>query len=100
MASPPSTKSVSKESGETDPVKLGLFGSIKAFSGLIRTNQPAPHSCTDRQEKLPLKGAFWLDWHRWNTATRVLFRKRELTEFLIKLGEFGEELGELALTYK
>ena len=32
-----------------------------------------------------------------NTVSRVLFRKRELTEFCGKLGEFWEKLGEFAL---
>ena len=35
-----------------------------------------------------------------NTVSRVLFRKRELTEFCSKLGEFREKLGEFALAHK
>ena len=35
-----------------------------------------------------------------NTVSRVLFRKRELTEFYDKLGEFCEKLGEFAFTHK
>ena len=35
-----------------------------------------------------------------NTVSRVLFRKRELTEFSGKLGEFCEKLGEFALAHK
>ena len=35
-----------------------------------------------------------------NTASRVLFRKRELTEFCGKLGELCEKLGEFALAHK
>ena len=35
-----------------------------------------------------------------NTVSRVLFRRRELTEFWGKLGEFCEELGEFAFTHK
>ena len=35
-----------------------------------------------------------------NTVSRVLFRRRELTEFYGKLGEFGEKLGEFALAHK
>ena len=35
-----------------------------------------------------------------NTVSRVLFRKRELTEFCRKLGEFWEKLGEFALAHK
>ena len=31
-----------------------------------------------------------------NTVSRVLFRRRELTEFCGKLGEFCEKLGEFA----
>ena len=34
-----------------------------------------------------------------NTVSRVLFRKRELTEFCSKSGEFCEKLGELALAH-
>ena len=33
-------------------------------------------------------------------VSRVLFRKRELTEFCAKLGEFCEKLGEFALAHK
>ena len=36
----------------------------------------------------------------WNTVSRVLFRKRELTEFCDKLGYFYEKLGEFALAHK
>ena len=36
----------------------------------------------------------------WNTVSRVLFRKCELTEFCGKLGEFCEKLGEFACTHK
>ena len=35
-----------------------------------------------------------------NTVSRVLFRRRELTEFRGKLGEFCEKLGEFALAHK
>ena len=35
-----------------------------------------------------------------NTVSRVLFRKRELTEFCGKLGEFCEKLSEFAVTHK
>ena len=35
-----------------------------------------------------------------NTVLRVLFQKRELTEFCGKLGEFCEKLGEFALAHK
>ena len=35
-----------------------------------------------------------------NTVSRVLFRRRELTEFDGKLGEFCEKLGEFALAHK
>ena len=35
-----------------------------------------------------------------NTFSRVLFRRRELTEFWGKLGEFCEKLGEFALAHK
>ena len=35
-----------------------------------------------------------------NTVSRVLFRKRELTEFRGKLGEFCEKLGEFDLAHK
>ena len=35
-----------------------------------------------------------------NTVSRVLFRKRELTEFYGKLGEFCKKLGEFAFTHK
>ena len=35
-----------------------------------------------------------------NTVSRVLFRKRELTEILGKLGEFRAKLGEFALPHK
>ena len=35
-----------------------------------------------------------------NTVSRVLFRRRELTEFWGKLGEFCEKLGEFALAHK
>ena len=35
-----------------------------------------------------------------NTVSRVLFRKRELTEFLGKLAEFCNKLGEFAFAYK
>ena len=35
-----------------------------------------------------------------NTVSRVLFRRRELTEFYGKLGEFCEKLGEFALMHK
>ena len=35
-----------------------------------------------------------------NTVSRVLFRRRELTEFQGKLGEFCEKLGEFALAHK
>ena len=35
-----------------------------------------------------------------NTVSRVLFRRRELTEFYGKLGEFCEKLGEFALAHK
>ena len=35
-----------------------------------------------------------------NTVLRVLFRKRELNEFLGKLGEFCEKLGEFAFAHK
>ena len=35
-----------------------------------------------------------------NTVSRVLFRRRELTEFWGKLGEFWEKLGEFAFAYK
>ena len=34
-----------------------------------------------------------------NTVSRVLFRKRELTEFCGKLGEFCERLGEFAFAH-
>ena len=33
-------------------------------------------------------------------VSRILFRKRELTEFCGNLGEFGEELGEFAFTHR
>ena len=36
----------------------------------------------------------------WNTVSRVLFRKRELTEFCGKLGEFCQKLGEFAFAHK
>ena len=40
----------------------------------------------------------------WNTVSRVLFRKRELTDFCGKLGELCEKtqkkLGELALAHE
>ena len=35
-----------------------------------------------------------------NTVSRVLFRKRELTEFCGKLGELCVKLGEFALAHK
>ena len=35
-----------------------------------------------------------------NTVSRVLFRKRELTEFYGKLGEFCEKLDEFAFAHK
>ena len=35
-----------------------------------------------------------------NTVSRVLFRRRELTVFWGKLGEFCEKLGEFALAHK
>ena len=35
-----------------------------------------------------------------NTVSGVLLRKRELTEFCGKLGEFHEKLGEFTLTHK
>ena len=35
-----------------------------------------------------------------NTVSRVLFLKRELTEFCGKLGELGKKLGEFALAHK
>ena len=35
-----------------------------------------------------------------NTVSRVLFRRRELTEFCGKLGEFREKLGEFCLAHK
>ena len=35
-----------------------------------------------------------------NTVSRVLFRRRELTEFCGKLGEFCQKLGELAFAHK
>ena len=35
-----------------------------------------------------------------NTVSRVLFWRRELTEFCGKLREFCEKLGEFAVTYK
>ena len=35
-----------------------------------------------------------------NTVSRVLFQRRELTEFRGKLGEFCEKLGEFALAHK
>ena len=35
-----------------------------------------------------------------NTVSRVLFRKKKLTEFCAELGEFWEKLGEFALAYK
>ena len=35
-----------------------------------------------------------------NTVSRVLFRRRELTEFYSKLGEFCDKLGEFALAHK
>ena len=35
-----------------------------------------------------------------NTVSRVLFRKRELTEFCGKLSEFCEKLGEFLFTHK
>ena len=35
-----------------------------------------------------------------NTVSRVLFRRRELTEFWGKLGEFWGKLGEFAFTHK
>ena len=34
------------------------------------------------------------------TVSRVLFRKRELTEFCVKLAEFCEKLGEFVLAHK
>ena len=34
-----------------------------------------------------------------NTVSRVLFRKRELTEFCGKLGEFCQKLGEFAFAH-
>ena len=35
-----------------------------------------------------------------NTVSRVLFRRRELTEFRGELGEFCEKLGEFAFAHK
>ena len=35
-----------------------------------------------------------------NTVSRVLFRRRELTEFCGKLGDFCEKLGEFAISHK
>ena len=35
-----------------------------------------------------------------NTVSRVLFRRRELSEFWGKLGEFCGKLGEFAVTHK
>ena len=35
-----------------------------------------------------------------NTVSRVLFRRRELTELCGKLGEFCEKLGEFALAHE
>ena len=35
-----------------------------------------------------------------NTVSRVLFRKRELTEYCGKLGEFCEKLGDFALAHQ
>ena len=35
-----------------------------------------------------------------NTVSRVLFRRRELTEFYGKLGEFCDPHGEFALAHK
>ena len=35
-----------------------------------------------------------------NTVSRVLFQRRELTEFYGKLSEFCEKLGEFALAHK
>ena len=35
-----------------------------------------------------------------NTVSRVLFRRRELTEFYGKLGEFCEKVGEFTLAHK
>ena len=36
----------------------------------------------------------------WNTVSRVLVRKRELTEFCGKLGEFWKKLGEFVMAHK
>ena len=47
----------------------------------------------------PFWGSYSLG-NGWNTVSRVLFRRRELTEFYGKLGEFCEELGEFALAHK
>ena len=43
---------------------------------------------------------FWQQGNGRNTVSRVLFRRRELTEFYGKLGEFGEKLGEFAFAHK
>ena len=52
-------------------------------------NQPAPYRL--------LSGPLGLKC--WESVLRVLFRKRELTEFLGKLGELCEELGEFAFAH-
>ena len=38
--------------------------------------------------------------HGWNAVSRVLFQRRELTEFCGKLGEFCQELAEFAFAHK
>ena len=59
------------------------------------TTQSERHSVGTAKSQRPL----WLGNGR-NTVSRVLSRKRELTEFCCKLGEFREKLGEFALAYR
>ena len=51
------------------------------------------------KEPFRTKNPYYLGNGR-NTVSRVLFWRRELTEFYGKLGEFGGKLGEFAFAHE
>ena len=61
---------------------------------------PPPKGTLDPRKSLCLGPLFPSIGIGRNTVSRVLFRRRELTEFCGKLGEFCQKLGEFAFAHK
>ena len=89
------------------PSSPGLARSSPGPRPVLARSSPGPRPALAWPSAGPRPPSFLKQSSRQNgqreiyyTVSRVLFRRRELTEFYSKLGEFGDKLGEFAFPHK